>query len=243
MTSLKHSSSSGSSFSFFPNPRMEPTKKKKKSLITILLTKLVPLPSSNYKAFFAPPRELFEPSAIKIQYQSLLLLLLLEQILVVPKRIASKINHQHLQATYYCDSCTRISWSPNQAFQITQLPKTKIQLLEPKEEKKRRSKKTKKFQPYIVKNSSWDCTSSSLLPPSFLPSLAPSRLASFYLVPKTEMGVLHKERATRSPKMWRSTELLLLQSNWSPKPTPQKKPKNPSEMAARKFQQSRQSRP
>ncbi len=88
MTSLKHSSSSGSSFSFFPNPRMEPTKKKKKSLITILLTKLVPLPSSNYKAFFAPPRELFEPSAIKIQYQSLLLLLLLEQILVVPKRIA-----------------------------------------------------------------------------------------------------------------------------------------------------------
>jgi hypothetical protein len=85
MISLKHSSSSSNSFSFFPNPRMEPTKKKKLSLITILLTKLVPLPSLNYKGFFAPPRELFEPSAIKIQYKSLLLL---EQILVVPKRNA-----------------------------------------------------------------------------------------------------------------------------------------------------------
>jgi hypothetical protein len=181
MTSLKHSSSS-SSFSFFPNPRMEPTKKKKKSLITILLTKLVPLPSSNYKAFFAPPREVFEPSAIKIQYQSLLLLLLLlEQILVVPNRIAFQ-NKPPAPAGYlllrffvpeFLGPPTKLSKSHSSQ-------KPKFNSWNPKRKKKEEAKKktTKKFQPYIVKNSSWDCTSSSLLPPSFLPSFPRSLTVS-----------------------------------------------------------------
>jgi hypothetical protein len=157
---------------------MEPTKKKKKSLITILLTKLVPLPSSNYKAFFAPPRELFEPSAIKIQYQSLLLLLLLlEQILVVPKRIAFQ-NKPPAPAGYlllrffvpeFLGPPTKLSKSHSSQ-------KPKFNSWNPKRKKKEEAKKktTKKFQPYIVKNSSWDCTSSSLLPSSFLPSFLPS---------------------------------------------------------------------
>ncbi len=95
----------------------------------------------------------------------------------------SKINHQHLQATYYRDSCARISWSPNQAFQITQLPKTKIRLLEPQEEKKK--KKTNKNNWFQIptlyskefKLGLYKLQPAASLSPTFLPSLPQGKLA------------------------------------------------------------------